>query len=433
MRCILVILDGLGDRGQPLFHGKTPLVAARTPNLDRLARLGMNGLYHAWQQGLALPSEIAHFLMFGYDLGEFPGRGYLEALGEGIPVGEGEVALLARLVSVRPAGAHLILDLENPRADARTCKALQEDIRFFSQDGIHVEFIPAGGIKGIVLLKGGASPAVTDSNPIHEGRPLMAVLPLAGSEEDPAAQRTAGVLNDYVRWCYARLSDHLLNRQRLKQQKPPLNAVGLQRAGTKKDIQPFSAKWGLKALAIASGAIYQGLSRHFGMDLKVVKDTAKPGQDLTERLQVACEASNYDFVFIHTKAADEAAHTKDPRKKKAVIQALDQAFAYALQEIVPDPDTLLVITADHATNSAGQMIHSGETVPLTMVGKYPRVDGVTKFDEISCAAGGLGSVRGPELMYLILNFLDRAKLVGLRDAPEDQPYTPGPYTPLTLD
>lgn len=79
-RCILVILDGLGDHGHAVFGGQTPLQAASTPNLDRLASLGMNGLYHSYLQGVAMPSEIAHFLMFGYDLTDFPGRGYLEAM-----------------------------------------------------------------------------------------------------------------------------------------------------------------------------------------------------------------------------------------------------------------------------------------------------------------------------------------------------------------
>jgi 2,3-bisphosphoglycerate-independent phosphoglycerate mutase len=408
------------------------LVAARTPNLDRLAQLGANGLYHAWRQGLALPSEIAHFLMFGYDLAEFPGRGYLEALGEGIAVAEGEVALLARLFAVRPVGGHLLLEAGNPKVDSETCLALQEEIQSFSQEGIDVEFIPTKGIKGIVLLKGEASPAVIDANPIYEGRPLMEVLPLAGSETEPSARRTARVLNSYIRWSYAKLSQHPLNRQRLASGQPPLNAVGLQRAGAKKAIQPFADKWGLKALAIASGAIYKGLSRHFGLDLQVAEDTAKPGADLLERLRFAQAAKEYDFVYLHTKAADEAAHTKDPHRKMAVIQDLDQAFAYALETIATDPETLLVVTADHATNSAGRMIHSGETVPLTMVGKYARMDDVSRFDEIACAQGALGQVRGAELMYLILNLLDRGKLVGLRDAPADQPYFPGKYKPLTL-
>ena len=96
MRCILLILDGLGDRGHAALDGQTPLQAASTSNLDRLAALGMTGLYHAWLQGMALPSEIAHFLLFGYDLSEFPGRGYIEALGLNIPLEEQEVALLGR-------------------------------------------------------------------------------------------------------------------------------------------------------------------------------------------------------------------------------------------------------------------------------------------------------------------------------------------------
>jgi 2,3-bisphosphoglycerate-independent phosphoglycerate mutase len=78
------------------------------------------------------------------------------------------------------------------------------------------------------------------------------------------------------------------------------------------------------------------------------------------------------------------------------------------------------------------MIHTGETVPLAMAGRYTRRDTVAAFDEIACAAGALGPVRGRELMYLILNFLDRGKLWGLMDSPVDQPYTPGRYTPLRL-
>jgi 2,3-bisphosphoglycerate-independent phosphoglycerate mutase len=148
--------------------------------------------------------------------------------------------------------------------------------------------------------------------------------------------------------------------------------------------------------------------------------------------ELAHKAKNYDFVYVHTKAPDEAAHTKDPLIKRDVIAALDRALGFAIQEIVPDPDTLLVITADHSTNSAGHMIHSGETVPLMLVGKYPRRDRVTQFDEVSCAQGALGLVRGGELMWLILNFLDRGKLCGLMDSPRDQPFFPGNYKPLKI-
>ncbi len=432
MRGILVVLDGLGDRGHPCFRGRTPLQAARTPNLDRLAALGMNGLYHAGLQGVALPSEIAHFLMFGYTLEEFPGRGLIEAVGEGIDPAPGDVFLLARLFCVRERDGMLILEVEDPEVEETLCRELQAEVRTFEFEGAAVEFLPTRGIQGILRLRGEISPRVTDSNPITGGRPLMEVLPHAGWERDPAVRRTAAALNAYQQWSYRRLSGHRLNRGREQRGLPPLNAVGLQRAGQAKVLPTCREKWGLTPLALATGPLYRGLGQVLGMALGPAADSGHPGDDLRKRLQTAREATDYDFVYIHTKAPDVAAHTKDPRHKRRVIESLDAAFAYALEEIVPQEDILLVVTADHSTNSAGSMIHSGESVPLLMVGKFPRRDGVKRFDEVSCAAGALSLVRGGELMHLMLNFLDRGKLFGLRDAPGDQPFSPGPYTPLKL-
>jgi len=261
----------------------------------------------------------------------------------------------------------------------------------------------------------------------------MEVLPWEGHEHDARVQKSAQALNYYLRWCYRQLSAHPLNAKRTQVGLAPLNAVGVQRAGQKTEVQQFPEKWGFRGLALASGCLYRGLSLHLGLKTRAVKDTDDIEADLRERLTLAQQAREYDFVYVHTKAADEAAHTKDPRIKQRAIEALDRALAYAVQEIAADPETLLVITADHATNSAGTMIHSGETVPLLMVGRYTWRDRVNRFDEISCAQGSLGLVRGPELMYLVLNFLDRGKLYGLRDSPQDQPYFPGQYKPLQVE
>jgi 2,3-bisphosphoglycerate-independent phosphoglycerate mutase len=432
MRCILVVLDGVADRGVAAFGGQTPLQRARTPNLDRLAALGMNGLFHPWQQGIALPSEIAHFLLFGYDLPEFPGRGYLEALGENLEIGPEEVALLARIFSVREDRGRLVLEVENPQVDPETCLTLQAEIRHFRHEGLELEFIPTQGIRGIVRLVGAVAPEITDSNPIYEGRPLMEVLPLASHRERESARRTATALNHYLVWCYHRLAAHPLNHERRRAGLPPLNAVGTQRPGRFKPVPPFPEKWGLNSLAIASGALYQGLSRYLGLAMHPVNDTHRPARDLRQRLELARSAADFDFIYVHTKAPDEAAHTKDPRIKRDVLEDLDQAFGFALEEIVSDPQVLLVITADHATNSAGRMIHSGESVPLCMIGSYTRRDAVQRFDEVSCAGGALALVRGRELMYLVLNFLDRGKLYGLMDSPWDQPFFPGRYKPLII-
>jgi 2,3-bisphosphoglycerate-independent phosphoglycerate mutase len=354
-------------------------------------------------------------------------------VGENIPLSPQDASLLGRIFSVREQRRQLILEVENPEGEAQTCLALQQEIRHFAAAGVEIEFVPTKGIQGLVILRGEVSPDITDSNPIHEGRHLMQILPIQGKEHEERVRRTCQALNAYLLWAYHRLSSHPLNQARLSRNLPPLNAVGLQRAGQYRSVPVFETKWGLRPLAIATGPLYCGLSQYLGMPLKTVQDTRYPEADLRGRLKMAKESTDYDFIYVHTKAPDVAAHTKDPRIKKRVIETLDRAFAYALHEIVPDPTILLVITADHSTNSAGRMIHSGESVPLMMIGAYTRRDAVTRFDEVSSALGALSLVRGPELMHLILTFLDRGKLFGLRDSPVDQPFSPGPATPLHLD
>jgi 2,3-bisphosphoglycerate-independent phosphoglycerate mutase len=433
MRCILLVLDGLGDKGHTAFEGKTPLQIASTPNLDRLASLGMNGLYHSYLQGTAMPSELAHFLMFGYDIESFPGRGIIEAIGEDIPIERGEVALLARIFSVSLRDGELVLRKENPTLDDTTCQILQEAIKTYAHDDIEIEFIPTRGIQGILVVRGNVSAAITDSNPIYEERPLMEVTPFEDRKEEKGAVKTAAVLNRYLRWCYRQLSAHPLNQERSRKGLLPINAVGTQRAGMMSSLLPFREKWGLKGVSVSSGAMYRGLSSLLGIEIEKVPETESAENDLYERLRRAKAAIDADFIHVHTKATDEAAHTRDPSCKKTVIESLDKALSYALEEIIPDENILFVVTADHSTASAGTMIHSGETVPLTMIGKYTRRDDVTEFNEVRCAGGALGLVRGKELMYLILNFLDRGKLWGLMDAPVDQPFFPGNYRTLKID
>lgn len=433
MRCILLLLDGLGDRSHSILGGKTPLQAAHTPHIDQIAALGMTGLFHPHLQGTALPSELAHFLMFGYRMEEFPGRGAVEALGEGLDIRPGDVALLARIFSVAQEQEGLVLRHENPDLDPKNCRLLQEAVGSFACHGIEGDFLPTSGIGGILRLRGEVSKFVTDSNPITEGRPLMEVLPLRAQAGDLRTQYTAQFLNDYLRWSYRTLSQHPLNVGRRQQGLPAINAVGTQRAGMLGELPSFTDKWGLRGLMIAAGALYQGIGQVVGMATRRVKDTADPSGDLRQRLEMAYQATDYDFIHVHTKIADEAGHSGDPLRKQRAIEAIDTALGYALDTIVTDEDVLFVVTADHSTAASGTMIHTGETVPLVMTGKYIRRDAVAAFDEVSCAGGGLSLVRGKELMYLVLNFLDRSKLWGLMDSPDDQPYAPGASTPLRLD
>lgn len=432
-KCIIILLDGLGDRSHPVLGHQTPLQAARTPVLDRLAEAGASGSYHAAALGQALPSENAHFVLFGYDMDDFPGRGALEALGAGVDISPGDVALLSHFVSQSEVNGTLILDQGKPRATRDEIAALSDSIKNFETGNVTVSFHPTGGIRGILTMRGDVSPFITDSDPFLDGQTLCAVRPWQRFQQDSVTRNTARALTAYLVWVYGQLQKHQVNRRRAKQHMPPLNGLTTQRAGRLKPVTPFFEKYGLRGLILASGMVYWGLGAHIGMDIRKVQDTSDPGTDMEQRLHMAREAlADYDFVHVHTKTPDEAAHTKDPVHKKEVIEALDAGIGRAIQPIADNPDSLVIVTADHSTPSDGPLIHSGESVPVVFHGRGVRRDKVCRFDEVSATQGALGAVRGRELMYLVLNHLDRSKLAGLMDTPVDQPYWPGHYEPFSI-
>ncbi len=432
-KCVLILLDGIGDRSYEQLNHKTPLQAATTPNLDRLAAGGANGLYHATWLGQALPSENAHFIMFGYEISEFPGRGALEALGAGIELGPNDVAVLSHLVSLRKVQGSFILEEAKPKLPENEIKGLISAVSEFEKDGIRVCFKHIEGIYGVIVLSGHVSPFITDSDPFREGRPLIEIMPWAEYRQDPPCQNTADVLKSYLIWAHDCLKDHSVNRLRIKSGQPHINGLVTQRAGRLKDVIPFLQRYGLRGVSIASGVVYWGLCDYIGMETIKVSDTGDPAKDMAERLRLAYNAlEDYEFIHVHTKAPDEAAHTKGPFAKKSVIESLDRGIGRAIGPLMDDPEVLIIVTGDHSTPSAGSLIHSGESVPLTFCGRGVRRDEVSMFDEVSVARGALGTVRGRELMYLILNHLDRSKLQGIMDTPVDQSFWPGVYEPFRL-
>jgi 2,3-bisphosphoglycerate-independent phosphoglycerate mutase len=379
-----------------------------------------------------MSSETAHFLILGYDLIDFPGRGYIEAKGKGIPLKDTDVAILCHLCCVENHAGNLWLRWGRPHIADGESEALKRAVEFFESKGMRIRLAPSGGIDGFLVLEGTVSPMTTDSDPIYEGKPVLEVMPLTENRDSSSARDTAAGLNEYLKWCHHILAKHPVNVHRSQRHLPPVNAVVTQRPGQRRKLMPFREKFGLRGLSISSGPIYWGLCTELGMDVARVSDTGNVEEDLKCRLRYAKDARDYDFIHVHTKMPDEAGHAKNPWYKKEVIEAVDRAMSVAVHEIMPERETLLVVTADHSTASSGSMIHTGESVPLTMAGKYVRRDEVGYFNEIACANGALGVVRGNELMYLILNFLDRAKMQGLMDTPVDQPYYPGNFRPLRV-
>ena len=434
MKVLLTILDGLADRPHKELDGKTPLQAALTPNLDKLASLGITGTMYPISPGIAPSSDLAHFVLFGYPIEEFPGRGYLEALGEGFEVKEDEVILRTSFVKVKKAEDHFQIIQRETEQEEDICLSLAEKILPEEFNGVKVRFVYTGQRQGLLILEGDVSPDVTDSDPFSNNLPVIKVQPMADASESEKAEKTASALNRFLLQVYERLRGE------------PLNFLVTKWAGRKKLLDPFWERYSFKGASIASDILYKGLAKAVGLDFYLHQDTpviarseatkqSHPCQkDLLERFEKARKLmeQGYDFVHVHTKVPDKAAHTKNPELKKEKIEALDGAFSLFLDDSWWREDVLIVITADHATPSQGDLIHSGEAVPLAMIGQTVGTDEVDKFDEVSCHQGFLGQIYGRDLMPLILNYTDRIKYLGSRSFSKDYLAKPTPsrITPL---
>ena len=434
MKTIIILLDGLGDRSYEVLNHLTPLQAASTPNLDRLASLGSNGLFHASELGQCLPSETAHYLLFGYEMSTFPGRGLLEAVGEKIPFQDSDVLTLAHLAGFTWNNDEPILTLgrDEIKGSAEDFKRFFATISSYEAGGIRFRLHQTRRNDAILIISGQVSPFVADSDPMIKGLPMGRIVPLAENPEPTKAERTARALNAYLANCH-----RILNRMKQTERQDSdvlkgANFLVTQRCGRRIVQTPFNQLWGFQGMLIASVSVYWGLARELGLECVKVKDSENPAQDLEERIDLVLTDNSHDFFHVHTKVPDEAAHTGSPKRKKEAIAQLDKGLAALVRAVETRNDILTVIAADHSTLSISAMIHSGEPVPVAISGPTVRRDGVRHFDEVSASSGCLGLLRGRELMLMILNYADRGVLDGHRLGAMKKAYFPPKYEPFKI-
>uniref|UniRef100_UPI0025F6C73B 2,3-bisphosphoglycerate-independent phosphoglycerate mutase n=1 Tax=uncultured Methanobrevibacter sp. TaxID=253161 RepID=UPI0025F6C73B len=85
MKYVIFIPDGSSDLPLDEIDGKTPLMVANTPNIDKLAKNGYGGLTNNVPEGYTPGSDVANMSIFGYNPADYyTGRGPLEAGSVGI-------------------------------------------------------------------------------------------------------------------------------------------------------------------------------------------------------------------------------------------------------------------------------------------------------------------------------------------------------------
>ncbi|RKX26558.1 MAG: phosphoglycerate mutase [Candidatus Zixiibacteriota bacterium] len=403
-KAVVVICDGLADRPVPELGNLTPLEAARTPNLDKLAFEGECGMMHTLGRGKIPGSDTAHLMIFGYDIATcYSGRGPIEVAGLGMELRDGDVALRGNMGTVVDG---IITDRRAGRIRVVTplCEAL---------DGMKigdVEFVVKPGTAhraGVIIRGKGLSDAIIDADPHIPDVPIREVTL---TDNSPEAKKTADVLNKFLAKAHEVLSDHPFNKERVANGDLPANYLLVRGSGQYKEVESFKEKYDLTSCCIAGGGLYKGIGAFLGMDiLDVPGATALPDTDIEAKFKLAVESvARYDFVFVHVKAADSLGEDGDFKGKKEFIEKID--LAVPILSGLPK-DTLMVWTADHST-PCEMKAHSADPVPVLFHGGAVRADRIDAFNERACTCGGLGYMNGLDLMPEIQNLLGKLHLVG---------------------
>ncbi|MFB3738359.1 MAG: phosphoglycerate mutase, partial [Candidatus Velamenicoccus archaeovorus] len=209
-RLLYVCLDGLGDDPVPELGHRTPLEAADTPVMDRLAAHGSTGTVVTVGPGIAPESDIAVFAILGYDpKEEHPGRGVVEAVGVGMDVRDGD---LAYRVNFATADWPMIVDRRVGRdlsSDEAHALAAEVNERF-RLPGASFQLEATVEHRGALVIRadeGRLSADVTNTDPAYRKEGSLGVAletfepevapcePLAGTEE---ARRAAELTNAFV-------------------------------------------------------------------------------------------------------------------------------------------------------------------------------------------------------------------------------------------
>ncbi|PAV09420.1 2,3-bisphosphoglycerate-independent phosphoglycerate mutase [Methanocorpusculum parvum] len=401
-KILLLIIDGVGDRPCRNLGNKTPLEAASLPNLDRLAAEGICGIMDPIAPGVRAGSDTSHLSLLGYDPHTYyTGRGPLEAAGCGIKMEPGMIGFRANYATVDDDGK--VIDRRAGRIpDTAEISAAVKDGVDLSKYGVEIEFAPGTGHRAALALRGkGLSAAVSSNDPKKTG-----VLPKTIVAEDDTAEAafTAEVCNAFAAQAAEILKNHPVNLERKARGEYPANAVLIRGAGEMGVYEPFEEKHELTGSVVAAAALIAGIGSSVGLE----RIPVLPTTPLADQVNLVCrELEKKDFVLFNVKAADEYGHDGKAVEKMKYLEEVDAAIL----PFFDIPDLMIAVCGDHSTPCTIKD-HSADPVPLILHGDGTRIDTVTSYDEISCAAGGMCRISGGSLMPILCDLIDKTHKYG---------------------
>ena len=389
--------DGMADYPISELQGRTPLQAAKTPNLDQMAKRGILGLVRTVPPGMAPGSDVANLSIFGYDPARyFTGRAPLEAAAMGVKLNPKDVAFRCNLVTFGIRNRQETMDdfSAGHISTGEAREIIQQIGEILGNDEFH--FFPGVSYRHLLVWRNGEKGLKARTTPPHDisGKEIAEFLPRGKGREEILflMEKAKKVLPDFP-----------VNQKRLEAGKKPANAIWLWGQGKAPALLPMTERFGLRGSVISAVDLTKGIGSYAGLEIVNVPGvTGYLDTNYRGKAEYALqEISRKDFVYVHLEAPDEASHNGNLKDKIQAIEDFDQKIVGpilgGLEKIgafrvlaLPDHPTPLVLKT-----------HSPEPVPFVIFSSEdsansPREDRF--FDETCARETGLLMEKGHELM-----------------------------------
>lgn len=373
MKYILLVPDGAADYPVPELDGKTPMEAARTPNLDRLAEKGRVGGVQVTPVEMYPGSDAANMALLGYDPKRYyTGRGPVEAAAMSIPLEPRDVAFRCSLIStdgetlldysaghITTAEAAPIIELANEKLGTSYLRIFQ-------------------GVSYRHILRWTDGPVELKTAPPHEsmGKRLHEIYPV-GDMDTRVKRFCEDSLN---------LLDELpFNRQRRAEGKMPANMLWPWSPGRTPVMPSFTQQRGVTGGVISAVDVVRGLGKLTGLEIiHVPGATGYFDTNYRGKAEYALEALNrHDFIWVHVEAPDEAGHAGSIDEKIRAIENFDRHVVGVLIDGLAQRDEFRLLCAPDHMTPVSTRGHAVGPVPYLMYDsrKSLRSGGTLPFDE----------------------------------------------------
>ncbi len=385
MKYVVILTDGAADTPVAELGGKTPLEAAKKPNIDALAKRSEVGMVRTVPGDLPPGSDVANLAVFGYDPQEYyTGRSPLEAVSMNVPLELTDTTFRTNVVTLSDEPEYADKTMVDYSSDEISTEEARELIKYVNDKLGCEDYEFFGGFSYRHLMVWHNKKNEFELTPPHD---------ISGRVIGPYLPKDETILG-LMKKSYELLKDHPINKARIERGLNPANSIWIWGNGTKPNLTTYAERFGIKGTVVSAVDLIKGIGLCAGLNVPDIEGaTGNINTNFDGKAKAAINAlkNDGDFVYIHLEAPDEAGHRHEIENKVRAIELIDEKIAAPVLEYLNGcgEDYRVLIMPDHPTPLA-TMTHSSAPIPYMLFSSdSEKNSGVSSFTETEAEKTGM--------------------------------------------